>query len=94
MTQNENNNNNKKPRGRPPKNNTPTPKHERPTGDDLNCRNCKFSTARNGSTFLVCDVDLPPFVNQSNDPKRRLVHESYRCALHRYDKIKVETPSL
>lgn len=45
------------------------------------CSNCKWGEKINGRPVVHCAVDLPPFVNASNDARRYLAHENYVCAL-------------
>lgn len=47
------------------------------------CENCKWADAINLSQFVHCTVDLPPFIQRSNDPKRQMAHKTYRCGLWR-----------
>lgn len=46
------------------------------------CGTCLWATTRRGSTFVVCEVDLPPMLAVSNAANRSLVNQNYYCALH------------
>jgi hypothetical protein len=46
------------------------------------CGNCRWAVPRQGSTFIQCDVDLPPFVRRLEAPNMQLANVNYSCALH------------
>lgn len=50
--------------------------------EEPKCANCKWSLPINMSERVMCQVDLPPMILQSADPKRHTVFKNYRCIFH------------
>lgn len=56
-----------------------------PADDELTpaCKNCKWGDRINGTPWVHCGVDLPPFVKQSDNPAAYKAHQDYVCVFHK-----------